>query len=121
MRRISKLALFARDITQVLERVAPLMAVVRAAAETQPELAEVYSALHRGRTANLTKVVEALLRHGPLRTARGDAVAVLSRLASPELFLLVTKVEGLSLTQYRAWLLDVLTALLLPDEANRKL
>jgi AcrR family transcriptional regulator len=109
----SMITLFATDITEVLRRVAPLMAVVRAAAESEPELKELYVGLHRGRTRNLAMLVDALLRHGPLRTDRDACLASLVRLASPELFLVVTKVEGLSAAQYATWLADTLTALLL--------
>lgn len=109
-----QLALFARDISGVLQRVAPLVAVVRAAAETEPELGELYSGLHRGRRHNFAMMVDALHRHGPLRVDRDTAVATVARLTSPELFLLVTRVEELSPAQYEAWLSDALVALLLP-------
>jgi AcrR family transcriptional regulator len=109
-----QIALFAKDIAEVLRRVAPLMAVVRAAAESEPALEELYVGLHRGRTHNLAMLVDALLRHGPLRIDRDTAIASLVRLASPELFLLVTNVERLSPAQYATWLADALMALLLP-------
>lgn len=109
-----QIELFAEGISVVLQRVAPLMAVVRAAAETEPELVELYSGMHRGRTRNLAMVVDALLRHGPLRIDREAAIAGLARFASPELFLLVTRVEGLSPADYAVWLADALAALLLP-------
>lgn len=109
----SQITLFAKDIAEVLRRVAPLMAVVRAAAESEPALKELYVGLHRGRTGNLAMLVDAMLRHGPLRTDRDTAIASLDRLSSPELFLVVTNVEGLSSAQYVTWLADALTALLL--------
>ena len=109
----SQIALFAEDIAEVLRRVAPLMAVVRAAAESEPALNELYAGLHRGRTRNLAMLVDALLRHAPLRIDRDTAIASLARLASPELFLVITNVEGLSPAQYASWLTDALAALLL--------
>lgn len=109
----SQIALFAKDIVEVLRSVAPLMAVVRAAAESEPELKELYVGLHRGRTRNLAMFVDAMLRHGSLRTDRDIAIASLDRLSSPELFLVVTNVEGLSPAQYLTWLADALAALLL--------
>jgi AcrR family transcriptional regulator len=109
----SQIALFAEDIAEVLRRVAPLMAVVRAAAESEPALKELYVGLHRGRTRNLAMLVDALLRDGPLRIDRDTAIASLARLASPEIFLVVTNVEGLSPAQYVTWLADALTRLLL--------
>jgi len=46
----SQTALFAKDIAEVLRRVSPLMAVVRAAAESEPALEELYVGLYRSRT-----------------------------------------------------------------------
>jgi len=109
-----QLALFAGDISGVLQRVAPLVAVVRAAAETEPELGELYSGLHRGRRRNFAMMVDALLRNGPLRVDRDTAISSIARLTSPEIYLLVTRVEGLSPAQYEVWLSDALVALLLP-------
>ena len=110
-----QLTLFVADIGGILERVAPMMAVLRTAAETEPELADHYAALHLGRRQNFERVVDALLRNGPLRVDRDTAVASIARLTSPELFLLVTRVEAVSPAQYRDWLLETLTALLLPS------
>jgi len=76
-------------------------------------LKELYIGLHQGRTRNLAMLIDALLRHGSLRTDRETCLASLVRLASPELFLFVTKVEGLSAAQYATWLADALAALLL--------
>jgi AcrR family transcriptional regulator len=109
----SQIALFASDIAEILRSVAPLMAVVRAAAESQPELKELYVGLHRGRTRNLAMFVDSMLRHGPLRTDRDTAIASIDRLSSPELFLVVTNVEELSPAQYATWLARTLKALLL--------
>lgn len=113
----SQIALFSADIVRVLLRVAPLMAVVRAASESQPELEALYIGLHRGRLRNLAALVDALLRHGPLCTDRDTALATIDRLSSPELYLVVTKVEGLSPDQYAAWLADTLKAVLIPQRA----
>lgn len=109
-----QLALFAADIASILERVAPMMAVLRTASETEPELAEHYAALHLGRRQNFARVVEALLRNGPLRVDRETAETSIARLTSPELFMLATKVEGASVPAYRDWLSTALGALLLP-------
>lgn len=111
----TQLTLFARDIADVLGNVADLMAVVRAAAESDPALAELYEGLHAGRRRNLAFVAEALLRRGPLRhgiTAEA-ATTTLWRLASPELYLLITRTEGLDQEAYAGWLRDTLAAALL--------
>ena len=109
-----QISLFATDITGILERVAPMMAVLRTAAETEPELATRYAELHGARRQNFERLVDALLRNGPLRVDRDMAVTSIARLTSPELFVLATHVDGASVPAYRDWLLTALTALLLP-------
>jgi len=111
----SQLALFATDIADVLSNVAELMAVVRTAAETDPALAELYRGFHAGRRHNLEFVAAALLQRGPLRHGMEveTATAIIWRLASPELYLLLTRIEGLDQPAYAGWLRDMLTAALL--------
>lgn len=110
-----QIELFARDITRVLANVAEVIAVVRAAAESEPTLAELYAWLHAGRRRNLSAVAQAMLRNESFESDlnEADITALLWRLASPELFLLMTKVEGLTLEQYSGWLADTLKRVLL--------
>ena len=112
---------FARDIADVLSRVAPLMAVVRSGATTEPELASLYSELHEGRRGNLLAVAEVLARTGALRPhlTAASAADTIWRLASPELFTLIQDVEGTSPEAFGAWLEDTLVhALLAPGPAQ---
>jgi AcrR family transcriptional regulator len=110
------LRLFARDIAQVLSAVADIVAVLRVAAEADPEVAKVYDAIHAGRRENLALVAKALAGKGPLRDEMSEAAALAQiwRLASPELFLMLTRIEGLTPEQYAAWLDHTLGQLLLP-------
>jgi AcrR family transcriptional regulator len=110
------LRLFARDIAQVLSAVADIVAVLRVAAEADPEVAKVYDAIHAGRRENLALVARALAGKGPLRDEMSEAAALAQiwRLASPELFLMLTRIEGLTPEQHAAWLEHTLGQLLLP-------
>lgn len=110
-----QLDIFAHDIAQVLSRVAPLVAVVRSAAEGDPELSVLYRQLHAGRRRNLDAVAGALLANGPLRENldRDAATSAIWRLASPELFLLLRDVDGLDAEAYAGWLAATLAATLL--------
>lgn len=112
-----QIALFALDIAGVLSRVAPLMAVLRAAAETEPKLAGLYRQMHEGRRNNLGFFAETLARNGPLRDGMDtkEATAVIWRIASPDLFLLMRDVERMDGEGYAAWLEESLVALLLAD------
>jgi AcrR family transcriptional regulator len=106
---------FSTHIAGILERVAPLIGVVRTAAETNPELSELYQTLHAGRRRNLAAVASALARGGYLRAGieAEQAADEIWRLASPELFLLLRHVEGLSVESYAAWLRDRISHFLL--------
>jgi AcrR family transcriptional regulator len=109
--------IFAQEIARILSRVAPLVAVVRTAAETEDELAALYEGLQDGRRRNLSFVVRALQRNGPLRDGldAAAAMAIIWRLASPELFLLMRDVEGLPPEGFASWLGETLKLLLLPE------
>lgn len=110
-----QLDVFCRDIAKVLERVAPLMDVVRVAAATDPAIQKLYTEFHRGRRKNLQWFAGALLRNGSLRDGMDAKAAglILWRLASPDLFLLVRHVEGASLRTYTNWLAECLKIQLL--------
>jgi hypothetical protein len=108
---------FAIDISGVLSRVAPIMKVVRAAAEADPEIAPLYASLHAGRRRNLAQFANWLAAATPLRdgmTAE-EAAAQIWRLASPELYLLVTGIGAASKDDFAHWLERTLVVLLLPS------
>ena len=111
----AQLQLFAADIVQRLERAAPLVAVVAAAAPGEPELAELLATLHATRLRNLRTLVNALAANGPLRLSRDAATETVWALASPELYQLLTAVEGWTHRRYTRWLAESLGALLLPS------
>lgn len=114
-RQSVQIAIFAKDICRVLASVSDVMAVLRTAAETDSSLLKLYAALHEGRRRNLSFVANALIANGPLRDDMdvGQVTDHLWRLASPELFLLITKMEGLSNEAYSEWLGETLQARLL--------
>lgn len=112
-----QIGLFAREIASVLGRVAPFMDVARSAAATDTSIADLYAGFHRGRRRNLEWFAAMLLENGPLREGMdaGEAGRHLWRLASPDLYLLVSRVEGLSEEAYAEWLAVSLKRLLLAD------
>lgn len=111
-----QIELFAAGIAKVLARVAPLMDVARAAAETDQAMSELYQELQRGRLNNLEWFAGALARNGALRDDMDSASAgrILWRLASPDLFLLMRRVEGASQEACVEWLSTSVKLLLLP-------
>jgi AcrR family transcriptional regulator len=108
-----QLRLFARDIAKRLDRAAPLVAVVGAAAPGDAELAALLDRLHAHRASNLRVLVDALSKNGELRQPADTALETVWALTSPELFQLLTGVRGWSRRRYTAWLAETLTALLL--------
>ncbi|HEY6029260.1 MAG TPA: helix-turn-helix domain-containing protein [Gaiellaceae bacterium] len=107
------LRLFAADISVRIERAAPLMAVVAAAARSEPELAELYARLHEDRHSNLKVLVDALAAKAPLRVSAAEALDTVFALTSPELNQLLVGRRGWSSRRYRDWLAESLEALLL--------
>lgn len=107
------LAAFSRS---VLQRAAPLHAILQAAAAADPELADVLHADHQARLRAQRALIDILASRGRLREGLtpDEAAATYSALANPELFTLVTTAHGWSPDRYETWLADTLTLLLLP-------
>jgi hypothetical protein len=108
--------LFARDITTILERVAPVFEVMRSAAKTEPEIADLLQHVLAERRETMGTVVQHLVANGPLREGLDDAQAAdsLWTLTSPEVFRLLTADRGWTKERYADWLADSLIRLLLP-------
>jgi hypothetical protein len=106
--------LWATYLSEILERVSPLMAVVRSGSEVEPEMGELYRALHQGRRANLSLLAQAIVSQGTLRDGRSveTATEILWQLASPEMFHLLTGIGGYSTERYAEWLAGMLKAAL---------
>jgi len=113
---IRQLHLFARDISEILERVAPIFEIMRMAAKTEPDIAELLKKLLAERYNNLALFVRQLASHCPLREELNvdQAVEIVWAITSPELFILLTSDREWSNESYIQWLGDTLTRLLLP-------
>ena len=59
--------LFAQDMAGILQRVAPVFEIMRLAAKTEPDIAELLTNLLNERLENLGRFVRSLSAHGPLR------------------------------------------------------
>jgi len=106
---------FADDVARRLERAAPLVAVVAAAAPGEPELAELLRLLHEDRSRNLGRAVDALAAAARLRVPHRDALDAFWALTSPELYELLTGLRGWSRRRYTTWLAASLERLLVED------
>jgi AcrR family transcriptional regulator len=111
-----QLKLFARDITKILHRAAPIFEILRIAAKTEPEIAELVQRLLRERMANMSMVAKSVAANGPLLEGlnRTRAAELIWAMTSPELYLLFNRDRGWTDAQYTQWLTETLVRLLLP-------
>lgn len=115
---IQKILRFARDISDILERVAPLFEIMRMAAKTEPEIADLLSSRLEARFQNLSVFVSSLSAHSKLREGVGEwsAGETVWAIAGPDIYRLLTLDRGWSKKQYSQWLGDALIRLLLPGD-----
>ncbi len=108
---------FADDLSAALARVAPVLAVVRSAAEGDADMRDLYLDLHESRRRNLSRFVAMLAGIGGLRRGLDERAAtdLVWSLGSPELFLLRTTVAGQSIADHRDWFAATLKRLLLEN------
>ncbi len=113
---VRKLQLFAQDISTILERVAPLFAIIRVAAKTEPDMADLLKKILNDRLQNMIAVVKSVAARGPLRAGLDEmrAAEIAWTLTSPDVFNLLTTDRGWSKEQYSDWLGESLIRLLLP-------
>jgi AcrR family transcriptional regulator len=111
-----QLALFARDITKILHRAAPIFEILRIAGKTEPEIADLVQRLLRERMANMSMVAKSVAANGPLRIGLNEtrAAELIWAMTSPELYLLFNRDRGWTDEQYTQWLTETLVRLLLP-------
>ena len=110
------LQLFAADISNVLERVAPVFAIMRVAAKTEPDIAELLKNLLAERLHNLTVVAQRLATQQALREGMNveQAADIIWAITSPEVFSLLAVDREWVKDRYAHWLSDTLARLLLP-------
>jgi AcrR family transcriptional regulator len=111
-----QLSMFAQGITEILERASPIFEIMRSAAKSEPEIADLLRHLLDERFQNMIRFVGSVSANGPLldginETDGGETVWALT---SPEVFQLLTVDRGWTKEKYVRWLSDSLQRLLLP-------
>ncbi len=101
---------------EILSRAAPVYAIMRTAASTEPEIQKRIRHLHRERLENMTAFYRQVAANGPLGTGLDEKRAgeIVWALTSPELFLLLVTESGWSKEKYSQWLAEILFRMLLP-------
>jgi TetR/AcrR family transcriptional regulator of autoinduction and epiphytic fitness len=114
---VQQVHFFAADIANILERVAPIFEVVRMAAKTEADIAELLKNMLAGRMHNLEVFVQQLATHSRLRQGPDiiQATEIVWAISSPEVYNLLTVDRGWTKEKYVHWLGDTLVQLLLQD------
>lgn len=115
------LALFVDHLSHVQERVVPTYEVMKSAARSEPDVAEVLARMQAYRFSNITTIPARLAELGALRPglSEDDASRTIWALASPEVRQMLETFAGWSTERYRAWLLETLTVVLVGTRAPR--
>ncbi len=100
---------------EILSRAAPVYAIMRTAANTEPAIKKRVRDLHRERLENMTAFLQQVAAKLPLRKGldANRAGEIVWALTSPELFLLLVTESGWSREKYSQWLADMLIRALL--------
>ncbi len=111
----AQVMMFSQGITEILARAAQLFEVVRSAAMTEKEIADLLQNLLKERLENMTTFVMHLASNGGLREGMDIPLAgeMVWTITSPEVFLLLTRDRNYSKERYTTWLEAILTRLLL--------
>lgn len=107
--------MFAYGISEIMGRVGPVFGIMRTAAETEPDIAEVLQRILGQRMQGMLAFVRWLAANGPLRNEMPveDAAETVWAVTSAEVHHLLTVDGGWSGERYEAWVRDTLTRLLL--------
>jgi AcrR family transcriptional regulator len=100
-----------------MERLAPFHRMLRNAGTGDPELAEFVANDHALRRESQRANIQFIAEGHPLRLGLDEAADTYSALANPDVYLLLIDRFGWTAEDYRAWLADSVTRLLLADRS----
>jgi TetR/AcrR family transcriptional regulator of autoinduction and epiphytic fitness len=107
---------FVHDIYEIMSRMSPIFALLRATAKSEPEIGSMLESLLKERLQGMAFFVNQVANIGPLREnlSAEQAAETVWTLSSGEVFQLLIEDLGWTREQYETWLWDALTRLLLP-------
>jgi AcrR family transcriptional regulator len=111
-----QIQMFASRMRMFFSQIAPLVEVLRDAAKTEPEIKKLLNKYFDDRYQGMGFFIDCLLANGPLRNGldKLSATETLWALASAEVYNLLVIDRGWSEEEYKVWLTETLTRLLLP-------
>lgn len=104
---------------RLLERSAPILQVLRSAAEADAEAAGLYAEAQRQRYVGQATVARVLAERNQLAVSEAEAADIMYTLRSPEVFRTFTQERGWSGERYERWLTQALQATVLDPPARR--
>lgn len=112
----TQFAMMASGIGEIMERAGPLLGVVRAAAQTEPEIEALQSKILQDRLANMTQAMGWIASNGPLATGMTveHGAQIVWVMTSAEVHHLLTVDLGWSKEKYAEWVGQALARLILP-------
>ena len=113
-----RLRAFGGFVTEVAPRVAPVMLLIRAAAETDPEAAALWQRINEERLRGMERDARQLADEGHLRdgVSPEEARDVFWTCSSPELFELLVIKRGWTAARYGQWVGEIFISTLLSAE-----
>jgi AcrR family transcriptional regulator len=112
-----KIAIYAHAVRLIQERMAPLFAVLRDAAQTDDDLRQLWADISQRRAANMRLFAAELAAAGGLRAdlTIEQAADIIWSMNAPDYYLLLVDQRGWSPEQFEAYLIDAWMRLLLPN------
>src|SRR4051794_31155511 len=109
------LEVYATALPLIHARLAPLVAVLQAAAAVEPELDLLWREIADRRATNMHRFATELATKGALRVPVERAADVIWATNSPELYLLLVRQRGWTANEYSDWLAETWHRLLLAE------
>jgi AcrR family transcriptional regulator len=111
-----QIARFAQQMSDIMGRMAPIFEIMRTAAKTEADIAEMRDNIMQERKLGMAYFVSSVATHGGLRDGlmTDKAAEIVFALSSGEMFNVFIQDLGWSKEQYILWLTDALTDALLP-------
>ncbi|MCG2786568.1 MAG: TetR/AcrR family transcriptional regulator [Anaerolineae bacterium] len=110
-----QIQLFARDMQEIMGRMAPIFEIMRVAAKTEPDISDALQNVLENRVHGMEEFIRYLTTNGSLQEylTLGEAAETVWAISSAEVYSLLTIDRGWSGEQYQQWLAKMLTKILL--------
>ncbi len=108
-----QLAVFAHGVTEIMARMSPIFEIMRTAAKTEPDIADLLRQLLEERLQNMIQFAGWVAANGPLGLDVAAAGETVWLLTSAEVYRLLTVDRGWPRERYEQWLATTLMTLLL--------